>query len=319
VDRSSPRRVSALRTLLVAALACATLPAALAPTSSNAAAPLGKDPHTIACPAASTRWFVPASSGGKEIEDGETDLHYRPSDAVTVNCNYFTRDGMHVLVSVQYALPSDPNPINDFYYGCSSSETAWNSTDRVFRLTSRDQWAVAVFYDTLLQLKDGEVGMFEAVTRRLLQNAEGYAHDCSLRVAPTAVGSTYAFTFDVPAGKAEGSFVVRADPNRDPRASTAPVVQARAPTIRLSVTSGGTTHPLAIEISHGVTYRDRHFAKPATSSVTFAIRVVGSKVPSCRKGASGTLTVSTAPSVSLRVCGQTFLHGRAKASISLLR
>ena len=83
---------------------------------------------------------------------------------------------------------------------------------------------------------------------------------------------------------------------------------------------------LAIEISHGVTYRDRHFAEPgrpstaaATSRVTFAIRVVGSTVPSCPKGASGMLTVSTAPSVSLRVCGQTFLHGRANASISLLR
>jgi hypothetical protein len=297
----------------------------LAPTSGIAAAPQSKDPNSIACPVASTKWFVPAAAGGKEIEDGETDVHYRPSDAVTVNCNYFTRDGKHVLVSVQYALPSDPNPINDFYYGCSSSETPWNSTDRVFRLTSRDQWAVAVFYDTLFQLKNSEVPMFEDVTRRLLRNAEGYAHDCSLRVAPTAVESTYAFTFDVPAGKVQGSFVVKAAPSRDPRASTAPVVQASAPTIRLGVRSGGARHALAIEISHGVTYRDRHFAgsgrstSAATSSVTFAIRVVGSTVPSCPKGASGTLTVSTAPSVSLRVCGRTFLHGRANASISLLR
>jgi hypothetical protein len=313
-------------TWFLAPLACGALAAAFAPTSSVAAAPLAKDPNTIACPVASTKWFVPAAAGGKEIEDGETDLHYRPSDAVTVNCNYFTRGGKHVLVSVQYALPSDPNPINDFYYGCSSSETPWNSTDRVFRLTSRNQWAVAVFYDTLFQLKDSEVDMFEGVTRRLLQNAEGYAHDCSLRVAPTAVESTYAFTFDVPAGKAEGSFVVQAAPNRDPRASTVPVVQARAATIRLGVTSGGGRHRLAVEISHGVTYRDRHFAgtgrsstTAGTSSVTFAIRVVGSKVPSCPKGATGTLTVSTAPAVSLRVCGQTFLNGPANASISLLR
>ncbi len=245
---------------------------------------------------------------------------------MTVNCNYFTGGGKHVLVYVQYALPADPNPINDFYYGCSSTVTLWNATDRVFRVTSRDQWAIAVFYDSLFQLKNSEVAMFENVTRRLLQNAEGYAHDCSLHVAPTPVASSYAFRFEVPAGHAAGSFLVRATPNGDPRASTVPVIQVHVPNIKLSVTTNGARYILAIEVRRGISYHDFHFVetRPSssaapTSRVTFAIKVVNSTVPSCRKGASGKLTVSTAPSVSLDVCGQRFLRGRATASIASLR
>ena len=212
---------------------------ALAPTASSAAVPVAKDPNAIACPIGPPGWSVPAAAGGKEIEDGETDVHYRPSDAVTVNCNYFTGGGKHILVYVQYALPADPNPINDFYYGCSSTVTPWNATDRVFRVTSRDQWAIAVFYDSLLQLKHSEVAVFESVTRRLLQNAEGYAHDCSLHVAPTPVASSYAFRFEVPAGHGAGSFLVQATPNVDPHASTVPVIQVQVPNIKLRVTTNG--------------------------------------------------------------------------------
>lgn len=325
MHKATLRRVSAARARLVAALTCGALGAVLAPTSSVAADPVTKDPSTIACPAASPGWFVPASAGGKEVEDGQNDLHLRPSDAVTVNCNYYTSSGRHILVYVQYALPSDRNPINDFYYGCSSTVTRWNATDRVFRLTSSDQWAIAVFYDSLLQLKNSEVAMFENVTRRLLQNAEGYAHDCSLKVAPTPATSSYAFVFDVSEGRAQGSFLVQATPNGDPRAPTVPVIQVQVPNITLNVKTDGVSHVLTIKVKHGITYHNYHAHKAVptskaipTSDVKFAIEVVSSKVPSCRKGATGTLTVSTAPSVLLEVCGQTFLRGHAKTDISLL-
>jgi hypothetical protein len=300
----------------------AALVAALAPAPSAAAVPVAKDPGTIACPAASASWAVPAGAGGKQIEDGQTDVHYRPSDAVTVNCNYFTSGGRHILVYVQYALPSDPNPINDFYYGCSSTVTPWNGTDRVYRVTSRDQWAIAVFYDSLSLLKGGEVPMFEGVTRRLLANAEGYAHDCSLRVAPTSVVSTYSFSFDVSGGHASGTFAVEADPGRNPRAATVPVVQFEVPSITLHVSTGGVSRVLAIRVRRGIAYHDYHHGAgtaPPTSRVTFAIEVLRSTIPTCRTGASGTLTVSTSPSVSLRVCGRSFATGRAKTSIAFLR
>jgi hypothetical protein len=278
---------------------------------SVAATPVTKDPSTIACPAAPSGWFLPAGGGGKQVADAQTDVRLRPSDAVTVNCNYYTSGGKHILVYVQYALPTDPNPINDFYYGCSSSGTKWNDTDRVFRLTSVDQWAVAAFYDSLRQLNNSQVAKFENLTRQILQNAGGYAHDCSLDLAPTLVTANYTFTFDVSEGHAAGSFLVQMTPNLDPRSPTVPVIQVRVPNITLNVKTNGTSHVLIIKVSRGINFHPA----VATSNVSFAIEVVSSKLRSCQKGATGTLTVSTAPSVFLDVCGHSFLRGQAKAGI----
>jgi len=298
-------------------LVCGTLGASVAPTSSVAAAPVAKDPGAIGCPAASSGWFVPGGAGGRQVADGQTDVRLRPSDAVTVNCNYYTSGGRHILVYVQYALPSDRNPINDFFYGCGSSGTQWTVTDRVFRVTSSDQWAIAAFYDSFHQLREGEVAKFEKVTRQLLQNAEGYAHDCSLTVAPTPVTSNYGLTFRVPEGRGKGSFLVQAVPN-DPRASTVPVIQVRVPDITLHLKANGASYLLTIRVSRGINYQYYRVRAIPTSRVSFAIEVVSSTVPSCQKGATGTLTVSTAPAVSLHVCGQAFLRGKATAGIPFL-
>src|SRR5438094_5964239 len=102
---------------------------------------------------------------------------------IEVACHYYTSSGGELRVDVMYALPSDPNPIFDFFYGCTSGGTKWTAEDRRFQVISRNQWAIATFYDHLAGLSAGDEVAFENVARQLLQNAEGYAHDCSLKTS----------------------------------------------------------------------------------------------------------------------------------------
>src|SRR5207253_7411423 len=111
-------------------------------------------------------------------------------------------------VEIAYALPNDFNPINDFYFGCSSGGTKWTDSDRVFRQMSRNQWAIGLFADALGQLGSGDVPVFENMTRQLLQNAEGYAHPCTLRLKPASVATPITYRFTSAAGNGSGSFVV---------------------------------------------------------------------------------------------------------------
>jgi hypothetical protein len=302
---------------VVGCLAAATVVAAVAPAL-TAAASAAKDPNGIACPAAPAGWSLPAT-GGKKVEDAATDVRLRPSDAVTVNCNYFATRGRYILVNVQYALPSDPNPNSDFDFGCSSSDTQWNTTDRIFRVMSRDEWAYATFFDSTGELAGNEVPQFEGVTRQLLQNAGGYAHACNLRVAPTAGTTRYTFSFVLPAGHAAGSFSAKATTNG---VSAMPVVAVTVPTIVLSVVTRGRRDALTVRVTRGIDYHESATAPNGTVSlnatVRFAVQVLDSGVPACPKGANGTLSVSTPAAVFLSVCGRSFLTGRATTSISLL-
>jgi hypothetical protein len=300
--------------LRLVVLVCASLLAASAPTSRAAANATIKDPSSIACPSSPSGWFFPAAAG-KKVEDAQTDVRLHSSYQVLVTCNYFTRAGKHILVQVDYTLPTDPNPKNDFaFLGCGSGGTQWNATDRVFRLISADQWAFAGFYDSGLQLEKSDVPRFEDVARQLLHNSEGYGHSCALTVKPTPAVSNLSFVFQVSAGQAAGSFVAQAIPGS--KVDAVPVVQVHVPNITLKVKTNGASHGLTIRVKRGIDYH------PATQSsngtVRFAIEVVHSKVPSCPQGAAGRLTVSTKPSVLLDVCGQTFLRGKAEATISFV-
>ena len=153
-----------------------------------AAAPLAgqpvKDPNTIACPQAPSGWTL-FTGEGKTIWDGAHNDRLAGLQQLAVNCNYVTPEYRHIQVTVAYALPTDLNPRGDFYFGCSSGVTPWTAKERKFYVMSGDQWAMATFNDFLGQIDESEALAFQQVTRDLLRNAEGYAHNCELTLAPT--------------------------------------------------------------------------------------------------------------------------------------
>jgi hypothetical protein len=297
---------------MVATLIGCGLLALLAPAAAKAAQPI-KDPNTIACPQPPSGWTNPAE-GGKTVESPQINQNIATlgaSDQVEVACDYFELPRKHILVSVNYAVPDDINPQSDFYWGCSSAGTPWNTSDRVFRVMSPDQWAIAAFSDIGGYLAQTEVPKFEQVTRQLLANAEGYGHPCSLHTAPTLLASNFHYSFQVADGGGSGSFWAAIGP----RQTTATrVLRVTGVAIRLHVrTTGGARHPLTIRVERGIDYLPA--GAHVTGRVRLGIRVVASQVPTCGVGNTGTLTITTAPSVRLAVCGRTFLHGKAQTQI----
>ncbi|MBV8065161.1 MAG: hypothetical protein JO064_03480 [Actinobacteria bacterium] len=282
---------------------------ALAPQA-GAAVPV-KDPHAIACPQAPAGWIHPAS--GKTVESPQINQNIATlgaSDQVEVGCDYFHGVTQHILVTVNFAVADDVNPQADFYWGCSSAGTPWNPSDRTFRVMSRQQWAIAAFSDVGGTLTDAQVPAFEQITRRLLQNAEGYGHPCTLSSSPTTVLSNFHYTFQVAAGSGEGAFWVD-EPSR-PKGPVQ-VQRVNGVTFTLHVASSGPKRRLSVQVVRGYEFQ---VAQPGVpGQVKLGVRVVGSALPGCTRGNTGTLTVSTKPFVRLSVCGKTFLHGWAHTQI----
>jgi hypothetical protein len=292
-------------------LGLAAVAALVAPSAF--AAPI-KDPHGIACPAGPSGWTNPpgdatatAGGGGRTIvAPGDVVIEgERPQggDIVNVSCDYYKGD-RHMVVDLLYALPTDPNPVSDFYFGCRSQGTKWNNEDRVFRLSDTKQWAAVAFYDLLGQLEAGDVAGFEAVARQFLNNSSGYAHQCSLAIEPTRVLTHFRFAFTSGAGKGAGEFAI------DGAVKERPIVSVNSRQISLNVKVQGKRHPISIKVNRGFL-----FTPGQSLQVRLGVVVTKSKVPSCRAGSTGTLTVSTKPSVLLRVCSQSFLQGPARATI----
>jgi hypothetical protein len=140
-----------------------------------------KGPRDIACPTAPLGWFIPVHNG-KRTEGGIVGVQYE-----TVYCNYFTRDRKHIVVNSTFALPDDPNPINDFYYGCGSGATQWNNRNRMFQIVGNDRWVAAAFEDLGRTLNRHQVSSFELITRELLNSSAPSAHTCALKLAPEPV------------------------------------------------------------------------------------------------------------------------------------
>jgi hypothetical protein len=294
-----------------AALIGCVVVAVVAPGAAKSAAPV-RDPHTIACPAPPAGWSNPPGTG-KTVESPQIDQNIAAlgaSDQVEVACDYFALPQKHILVSVNYAVPDDINPQSDFYWGCSSSITPWNPSDRVFRVMSQNQWAIAAFSDIGGYLAQAEVPKFEHITRQLLTNAEGYGHPCSLNTVPTLVTSNFHFSFQVAAGGGSGSFWVALKPRQK---TAAHVDRVTGVEIALHVQTRGPTHRLTIKVVRGIDFLPAR--AHVAGRVRLRVRVVASQVPSCGVGKTGTLTITTAPSVWLAVCGRTFLHGKARTQI----
>jgi hypothetical protein len=291
----------------VAALGTAGAVAALAPGTGVAAAPI-KNPEAIVCPDAPGGWnALPVRKvvdTPQSVPEPDAEEHFQTGgNLVRVACTYYAATNTHVTVTVSYALPSDVNPVNDFYWGCGAGTMRWNESYRVYRVPSVTQWANATLIDAGGFLPARDVPAFRTVTDRLLENAEGYGHACKLLTRPTAVALKYTFDIKAAGGNLKSQFLAE----EAAKNGVHPIVQSTVTTARVRVTADGKSRPLTIRLARGLDFR------PATArsagQVRYAVKVVSSKVPSCRGGAAGTLTITTRPSVLLAVCGQRFLRG----------
>ncbi len=293
------------------ALLCAGLALAFVPGTAFAAGPI-KDPALIACPSPPAGWTNPPGTG-KTVQSPQLNENLATlgaSDQAEVTCEYFDLPTKHVLVVVSYAVPDDINPVSDFYWGCRSGGTPWDDSTRVFRVMSPHQWAIAAFSDVGGDLSRGDAQKFETITRQLLQNAEGFGHTCARSTSETFLTSNFHYSFKVAAGQGSGSFWATLGPKPT---STVPVGRVMSVTISLQLTRHGVTQPLTIRVERGFDYSP---AGPrVTGRVRLGVKVVASKVPSCHAGNTGTLTITTRPSVKLAICGQTFLQGAAQTEI----
>jgi hypothetical protein len=305
---SFARRSRRLAGRALVALACAAASTVLAPTG-GAATPI-KDPATIACPGAPSGWasqpVIKSLATPQSVPEPAAEEHLATGgNLVIVSCTYAASPVKQITVAVSYTLPTDLNPNDDFYWGCGTGANAWNDTDRVFRVASIDQWANADFADFADSLGAADVPVFQSVARQLLQNAEGYAHPCSLVSKPTALTTRYLLDIPVAGGNIKSVFWTKGVPEKG--VHVVPIVSATSSKVSLKVKAKGKTSPLTIALTRGLDYRQ--VTAHLVGRARFAVQVVGSKVPSCHTGAKGTLTITTAPSVLLSVCGQTFLRG----------
>ena len=221
---------------------------------------------------------------------------------VSVSCVYFASEAERTTVTVAYALPSDPNPFSDFNYGCGKGDVPWSAEYATFRAASIDQWAYATFASTLTPLPQRDVSSFTSVTRRLLAGTAGYGHPCDAAYKPTAVTPSYVFDFTLAKKRVETVFWVDGDPNRSGTYSIARVIATSFP---LRVALNGQNHTLTLAFAGGI---DFHPASGKTKGqATFKVRVVRSSSGGCRRGTTGTLTVTTQPSIRLGLCGGSVL------------
>ncbi len=274
-----------------------------------------KDPNAIACPAAPAGWDkLPVRKDvatPQSVPEPDAEEHFATGgNQVTVSCTYFASLVKQVTLRVSYALPTDINPVTDFYWGCGTGELPWNDSERVYRVVSVEQWANASLIDLLGAVPHANVPMFEAVTRQLLKNAEGYGHPCRIVSKPTALTSRYSFDIHVAGGNLKSVFWTS---ESQAKGGVQPVVQADVSTSLLRVKADGKLRPLAIELTHGIDYRSTRFHTADT--VRYAVRVLSTKVPACKREATGILTISNRPSLLLRVCGQSFLRNETPRRI----
>jgi hypothetical protein len=281
---------------------------------------------SFACPAAPSGW-TPASGGaqfwGPDQNPG--------ADTERITCSYLNTKGEGIGVVVNFALPTDLNPIDDFYYGCNGlGAVAWTHTQRVYQLTSATHWMDANFSDPYHLTPAGQVTQFEDMARLMLATAQPLAHACSVKVAPTPALAGWLFDFEfaltgkttyafggigthVPAqGKIagvpsypipDGSFQTKGS------AQHPTVATVSAPVVALSVVTGSTKRTVTIKLVSAIrfSFTEVQTGQQAVAALLLQVRVVHSTLAACPVGSQGTLELSTVPaSVSLKLCAPVF-------------
>jgi len=306
------------------ALVCASLVALVGPATSSADQ-YADAASVITCPSGPAGWSVPPGTEGRFVLTPLTSINQTETAGITyggtqvnVDCTYVSNVG-RLTVTVRYALPKNFNPFADFYIGCGTNKTGiggptgpkpWDTKDRLYRVLSPVAWSYATFFDYYALLKPNEVGSFESIARTMLKASEPVAHDCNLKLEPTAPQVLWTFGFDANVtnagvktrGGTTGSFITK--PNQ--AGGTGALGSLNAEPIVLKLTQGRksmgsvtlhVTGPVSFKYSYGATLR----ALVEVSSSTYA---------PCHKGATGTLIVSSnTRTVTLQVCHRNLLKG----------
>jgi hypothetical protein len=298
---------------------------------------LGVPPNAsaIACPSPPSGWTNPPGESGRLVQSPD------PSDAtptglqlgtdqVRITCSYFKNDS-RMTVAAAYALPLDFNPWWDFDFGCTSVNHTpgflpvtgfpWDTQHRLYFTIDSKSWSYAMFQDPYDVLSSGDVGPFEHVAQSLLASVEPAAHDCTLPGGggPAVTQSTWAFYFDFSAtnkgvtttGSSKGSFFT--SPNST--GATGIIGGLHATNIAVTVATKGAVSLQQLTIHVGAPIS---FTSFYANTLKAAISVLDSNDPSCPIGSTGTLTVSTEPSVKLDICHGTLIQGTETADAHIL-
>jgi hypothetical protein len=315
VARSARIRVLGTVAVIFASfLACSTRASALSDPYADAAS-------VIICPAGPSGWSVPGDSTGRVVEDPLTPISggVWGGDQVNVDCNYQTSAGGHLKVTVRYALPAVAfNPITDFDIGCDSNvgpagaataPMAWHSKTRLYRVLSSKAWVYATFEDPYHQLDSGEVGVFESVARRMLAKAVPEAHGCKITLAPQALKTLWAFSFDAKVsndgltttGGTTGTFYAATSAG----AVGGAVTQLQSDEIGLQIANGSTSvGSVLIRLM-----QPSSFSLQSGPVLTTQLQVVQSTYAPCSVGATGTLTIDGSGTATVQICNQNLLAG----------
>jgi hypothetical protein len=315
---------------------CAVLALALAAVVLGPARPAVAAPRDLsaACPTAPSGWNEPDNNPqiwGPEQEPGTT--------SENVNCWYYNADhSKSVMVSAEFALPSDMNPINDFYYGCGSNgSVSWDAQNRQYRVTSTNRWLYVTFNDaTQRAIPDNQVNTFESLAKTLLNNTESAAHTCSLKTVPTSTQAGWLFDFEfsfrgngVIAYGGIGTHnpgIIGAAPLPDGTFTTAgegsnpKVGKLHTPPILVAVVKNGKKTSMTLRLGKGLSFTYKLVAEGTVSAATLKaqVRVSRSTEPSCKAGSKGTITFTSAPAnVALDLCGGFFKTASHKASVTI--
>jgi len=258
-----------------------------------------------------------------------------------ISCDYSQPPTHQVSVVAEYALPTDPNPLSNFYYGCSARrKQEWTTTGRVYFVASTTRWSYVEFADPGHQLPESAVPRFENVAKALLQNVSGSAHGCKINTAtPTLMQHLYLFGFEFLLSsrdlKAFGGIATKSSSNPlIPVASfsavSAPnatvlqrVTKVNAPVFTVQVVTNGKRHSLQLRINRGIDF----VQKPPTQRLRLLLEVVGSDYSRCAKGASGRLVltrnalsnaVNAPASVRIQLCGSVFGRGTYRGTALII-
>jgi hypothetical protein len=286
----------------------------------KAAAALAADPN-FTCPPAPPAWtssprpqfWGPAEDPGDDTE--------------RITCSYANSRGLSTSVVVSYALPSDINPINDFYYGCGTGSVPWSTAQRTYDIASGDHWALANFEDPYHAVSGSDQGKFETLARQMLSEAQPLAHACGAKTVPTQVLASWLFDFAFrltgdgvtgsgrvgthpsQAGAGIGSYAIPDGTFKTTGLlAHAAVADLAAPLLRIAVVEHGRRHTVTIKLGTGVSFRfEKVTGGSGAASLVTRVRVIRSTLSTCHAGSHGTLRLGTSPSrVRLSLCGSVF-------------
>ena len=281
---------------------------------------------SFACPSAPSGWT--SASGGAQFWGPDQNPG---ADTERITCSYLNAKGQGIGIVVNFALPTDLNPVDDFYYGCSGlGAVPWSDTQRIYQLTSATHWLDANFSDPYQLTTGNQVTQFEAMTRVMLSTAQPLAHACAVKVAPTPALAGWLFDFEfalsgksgfafggigthVPAqGKIagvssyaipDGSFQTKG-PAQHPQVAT-----LSAPVVPITVVTGSTKHTVTIKLLGATrfSFTEIRAGQLAVAALLLRVQVIHSTLTTCPVGSQGSLTLSTIPaSVRLKLCGPVF-------------